>query len=411
MEARDDFGRSRSQSAARREILLKDEGEGEFFSSLIPHPSSFSRMISVQNLAKRFPVGGGSVAAIKNLSFEIAEGEFFVIVGASGSGKTTLLRCVAGLEVPDKGTIRIGGEVVSSDNPPTRVPSQQRKLGMVFQSYAVWPHLTVYENVALPLAEGRQRVPRSEALRLVQLEEVADRSATLLSGGQQQRVALARAIAVNPRILLMDEPLSNLDARLREEVRGKIRELAKHLGSTVLYVTHDQVEAMAMADRIALMQAGEFLQVGAPTELYGNPARVEVADFFGLMNWLPGTIAEPGLAETPIGSVRFNGAAAASGEVVLGFRPECVAILNSASHADGNLFSGMLRSSMFLGDQLVYQAAVGDYLFAGKCRTAAACSGGGLQLYVDPADVMVFSGGKRVAEASTRQPAHVRAAG
>jgi iron(III) transport system ATP-binding protein len=194
-------------------------------------------MISIRRLHKRFIVSDGAVAAVKALDLEIAEGEFFVIVGASGSGKTTLLRCIAGLEVPDAGEIRIAGQVVSSDSPPTWVPPQQRKLGMVFQSYAVWPHLTVAENVALPLAEGSQRIRRSEvtarvkeALRLVQLEEQADRPATLLSGGQQQRVALARAIAVNSRILLMDEPLSNLDARLREEVRGKIRELAKQLG-------------------------------------------------------------------------------------------------------------------------------------------------------------------------------------
>ncbi len=377
-------------------------------------------MISIQGLSKEFAVSGGNVAAIKGLDLEVAEGEFFVIVGASGSGKTTLLRCVAGLELPDKGTIRIAGQVVSSDNPPTSVPSQQRRLGMVFQSYAVWPHLTVYENVALPLAEGAQRVPRREvasrareALRLVQLEEVADRSATLLSGGQQQRVALARAIAVNPRILLMDEPLSNLDARLREEVRGKIRELAKQLGATVLYVTHDQVEAMAMADRIALMQAGEFLQVGSPTELYRDPARVEVAEFFGLMNWLKGRVVQPGLAETPIGPLRFKGAAAPAGEVLLGFRPECVAILESASHAESNSFPAALRSSMFLGDQLVYHAAVGEQLFAGKCRTVAACSGGRLQLYIDPDDVMLFSAGKRVDQetAAARPSAAVRAAG
>jgi iron(III) transport system ATP-binding protein len=372
-------------------------------SSLRLPSASFTRMISVERLTKKFPVVGGHVAAIKNLSFDISEGEFFVIVGASGSGKTTLLRSVAGLELPDKGTIRIGGRVVSSDDPPAWIPSQQRKLGMVFQSYAVWPHLTVYENVALPLAEGRQRVPRGEvrsrareALRLVQLEEVADRSATLLSGGQQQRVALARAIAVNPRILLMDEPLSNLDARLREDVRGKIRELAKQLGSTVLYVTHDQIEAMAMADRIALMQAGEFLQVGAPDELYHDPARVEVAEFFGLMNWLEGRIVQAGLAETPIGPVRFNGAANCPGEIVLGFRPECVAILDATSRPDSNVFSAALKSSMFLGDQLVYHAAVGDRLFSGKCRTAAACSGGRLQLHVDPADVMIFAAGRRV---------------
>jgi len=376
-------------------------------------------MISVQGLTKHFAVSGGSVAAIKNLSLEVAEGEFFVIVGASGSGKTTLLRCVAGLELPDRGAIRIAGQVVSSDNPPTWIPSQQRKLGMVFQSYAVWPHLSVYENVALPLAEGAQRVPRGEvasrvreALKMVQLEEVADRSATLLSGGQQQRVALARAIAVNPRILLMDEPLSNLDARLREEVRGKIRELAKQLGSTVLYVTHDQVEAMAMADRIALMQAGEFLQVGSPGELYRDPARIEVADFFGLMNWLKGTIVRPGWAETPVGSLRFNETAVAAGQVVLGFRPECVAILESTSRPDWNVFQAKLRSSIFLGDQLVYQAAVGDHLFAGKCRTVAACSGDGLQLYIDPDDVMVFAAGKRAGRGIGAQTsAALRAAG
>ena len=377
-------------------------------------------MISIHNLTKQFAAGGGNVAAIKDLSFDVAEGEFFVIVGASGSGKTTLLRSVAGLEIPDKGAIRIADQIVSSDDPPTWIPPQQRKLGMVFQSYAVWPHLTVYENVALPLAEGAQRVQRREvasrareALRLVQLEDVAERPATLLSGGQQQRVALARAIAVNPRILLMDEPLSNLDARLREEVRGKIRELAKQLGSTVLYVTHDQVEAMAMADRIALMQAGEFLQVGSPAELYGNPARVEVADFFGLMNWVKGTIIQPGLAETPIGPLRFGGAAGVAGEVLLGFRPECVAVLEGASRPDSNVFAGTLRTSMFLGDQLVCHFAVGEQLFAAKCRSVAARDGGGVHIHIDPDDVMVFSAGKRMGrDTGAAQPsAAVRAAG
>src|SRR3970040_55599 len=250
-------------------------------------------MISIRHLAKEFTVSGGRVAALKGLDLEVAEGEFFVIVGASGSGKTTLLSGVAELEAPDGGEIRIAGRVVSPDTPPVWVASQQRQLGMVFQSYAVWPHLTVYENVALPLAEGEQRAPRKEvssrareALRLVQLEELGDRSATLLSGGQQQRVALARAIAVNPRVLLMDEPLSNLDARLREEVRGKIRDLAKQLGATVLYVTHDQIEAMAMADKIAIMSFGRLLQYGDPMELYRRHNCSEVADFFRSVYWL-----------------------------------------------------------------------------------------------------------------------------
>jgi iron(III) transport system ATP-binding protein len=374
----------------------------------IPPPSAFrlhplAKMISVQGLTKQFRAGSGSVAAIKNLNLEVAQGEFFVIVGASGSGKTTLLRSVAGLEVPDQGTIRIAGRTVSSNHPPVWISPQQRNLGMVFQSYAVWPHLTVYENVALPLAEGAQRVARKEvaarareALGLVQLEEVADRPATLLSGGQQQRVALARAIAVNPRILLMDEPLSNLDARLREDVRVKIRDLAKQLGSTVLYVTHDQVEAMAMADRIALMQAGEFLQVGSPAELYGNPARVEVADFFGLMNWIKARVVHPGSAETPLGPLRFSRAAGAAGEVLLGFRPECVAVWEGASRPDSNVFAGTLRASMFLGDQLICHFAAGEQLIAAKCRTVSARSGSRLNLRVDADDVMVFAAGKRI---------------
>src|SRR5919106_1542762 len=302
-------------------------------------------MISIRDLTKEFAVSSGKVAAIKDLSLEVIEGEFFVIVGASGSGKTTLLRCVAGLETPNGGEIRIAGHVVSSDSPPTWVPPQQRKLGMVFQSYAVWPHLTVYQNVALPLAEGTQRIARREvssrvreALRLVQLEDFAERSATLLSGGQQQRVALARAIAVNPKILLMDEPLSNLDARLREEVRGKIRELAKQLGSTVLYVTHDQIEAMAIADRIALMQAGELLQVGAPLEIYHKPSCADVAEFFGSVNWLEAQVVEPGVADSPIGKLNIASSSKIGDKVLLGFRPECLSLSDPGAKADGNCF-------------------------------------------------------------------------
>ena len=354
-------------------------------------------MITIRNLTKEFTVSGGKVAALKGLKLSVAEGEFFAIVGASGSGKTTLLRCVAGLEVPDGGAIRIAGQVVSSDHPPTWVPSQERKLGMVFQSYAVWPHLTVYENVALPLAEGAQRIARSEvdqrvleALRLAQIEELAGRSATLLSGGQQQRVALARAIAVNPRLLLMDEPLSNLDARLREEVRGKIRELAKQLGSTVLYVTHDQVEAMAVSDKIALMQLGELLQVGAPMELYRSPCRAEVAEFFGQVNWLRARIIESGLVETPIGRLRIERSANPGDSVLLGIRPECLSIVEGDPSSQSNLLYAALRSSTFLGDQFVYSVVVRDRLLVGKSRISPVCPNGQLCLRVDPADLLVF---------------------
>jgi iron(III) transport system ATP-binding protein len=355
-------------------------------------------MISIRSLTKQFVVSEGKVSALKGLDLQVAEGEFFVIVGASGSGKTTLLRCVAGLESPDGGEVAIAGRVVSSDHPPTWVPSQQRKLGMVFQSYAVWPHLTVYENVALPLAEGAHRVPHKEvrsraqeALRLVQLEEFSDRSATLLSGGQQQRVALARAIAVNPRILLMDEPLSNLDARLREEVRGKILELAKHLGSTVLYVTHDQVEAMAIADKIALMQSGEILQMGTSMELYRNPKRAEVAEFFGLVNWVQGKMVQSNLAETSMGRFQIKESVTPGSQVLLGFRPEALSVVQGHSDNGPNFLRGMLRSSTFLGDQFLYDVKIQDHLFVGKGRIIPAERDGHLCFYVDPADVMVFS--------------------
>lgn len=353
-------------------------------------------MISVRRLHKRFDVSDGVLAAIKSLDLEIAEGELFVIVGASGSGKTTLLRCIAGLETPNGGEIRIAGRTVSSDNPPTWIPPQQRKLGMVFQSYAVWPHLTVSQNVALPLAEGSQRIPHrevarrvQEALRLVQLEEQADRPATLLSGGQQQRVALARAIAVNSRIVLMDEPLSNLDARLREEVRGKIRELAKQLGSTVLYVTHDQVEAMAIADRIALMQAGELLQVGAPFQIYHEPSCAAVAEFFGSVNWLEACIVEAGVAESPIGKLQIPGAGKAGERVLLGFRPECLSLLDSDG-PDGNSFRVKIASSTFLGDQFIYTAIVNERLLLGKNRTLPLSADGLALCSVNPSDIMVF---------------------
>ncbi|HKY07818.1 MAG TPA: ABC transporter ATP-binding protein [Candidatus Binatia bacterium] len=354
-------------------------------------------MISIQGLCKTFTVAEGRVAALKSLDLEVAAGDFFVIVGASGSGKTTLLRCVAGLESPDGGEIRIAGRTVFSHKPPTWVPPQERNFGMVFQSYAVWPHLTVFENVALPLREGAQKIPRNdvhnrvrEALRMVQLEEQKDRSATLLSGGQQQRVALARAIAVNPRVLLMDEPLSNLDARLREEVRGKIRELAKQLGATVLYVTHDQIEAMAMADKIALMSLGRLLQFGDPMELYRRPNCAEVADFFGAVNWLEGTLTESKTVETKLGRLEVCPRGDAGRQVLIGFRPESLQILEGTNACRQNAFEAVLRTSTFLGDQFVYEAVVKDSLVTGKSRLIPMRQDHRLQLYVDPAEIMVF---------------------
>ncbi len=354
-------------------------------------------MIAIRRLTKQFRATDSEVTALKRLDVDVAEGEFFVIVGASGSGKTTLLRCVAGLETPEQGEITIDGRVVWSDSPPTWVPPQQRKLGMVFQSYAVWPHLTVYENVALPLAEGAQKVPRHEvdarvreALRLVQLDDLAHRPATLLSGGQQQRVALARAIAVSSRLLLMDEPLSNLDARLREEVRGKIRQLAKRLGSTVLYVTHDQIEAMAMADKIALMRLGELLQVGSPMALYRQPRRALVAEFFGQVNWLQGQVIAPGQVETPLGRLRIDAPTPPGDQVLIGFRPECLVLEGAGPLPACNLLEARLVDRTFLGDQFLYTAVVAGHTLIGKARVIPTADGALVRVGVAPADILVF---------------------
>lgn len=356
-------------------------------------------MISISQLQKEFAVADGNVKALSDLDIEVDPGEFFVIVGASGSGKTTLLRSVAGLETPDSGTIKVGERTVFSQEPPVWIPPQDRGFGMVFQSYAVWPHLTVFDNVALPLREGTQKIPRNEvrarvqqALEMVQLEEQIDRPSTLLSGGQQQRVALARAIAVNPAVLLMDEPLSNLDARLREEVRGKIRELAKHLEATVLYVTHDQIEAMAIADKIAVMSFGELLQYGTPIGLYRNPNCPEVAEFFGTMNWLPGELnsADGDLVTTQIGTFSVSSGAATEKNVWVGFRPEHMGFSEEAYSQKPNHFLADLQNSIFLGDQYSFDARAGESKLAGKSRIAPKLQEDKLHIAVDETDIMVF---------------------
>lgn len=356
-------------------------------------------MISISHLQKEFVVTDGKVAALSDLNIEVDPGEFFVIVGASGSGKTTLLRSVAGLETPDTGAIKIADRTVFSNQPSVWVPAQDRGLGMVFQSYAVWPHLTVFDNVALPLREGAQKIPRGEvrarvqqALEMVQLEEQIDRPSTLLSGGQQQRVALARAIAVNPAVLLMDEPLSNLDARLREEVRGKIRDLAKHLEATVLYVTHDQIEAMAVADKIALMSFGKLLQFGSPIELYNNANCPEVGEFFGTVNWLPGTLesAESNLVKTAIGEFSVTPNATTEKSVWIGLRPEHLGFSEETFVQKPNHFLADLKNKIFLGDQYTFDAHAAGENLVGKSRVAPKLQGDKLHIAVAPSDIMVF---------------------
>ena len=361
-------------------------------------------MISISELHKEFIVDDGKVVALNKLDIEINAGEFFVIVGASGSGKTTLLRSVAGLETPDSGKISVSDHTIYCNKPAIWVPPQDRGFGMVFQSYAVWPHLTVFDNVALPLREGSQKIPRNnvqarvkEALAMVQLEEQIDRPSTLLSGGQQQRVALARAIAVNPKVLLMDEPLSNLDARLREEVRGKIRGLAKSLDATVLYVTHDQIEAMAVADKIALMSFGKLLQFGSPIQLYNEPNCAEVAEFFGTVNWLPGEL-DGNIVHTKIGDFSAKNDNFSDKNVWLGIRPENLSFSEEAFSPEPNHVSAGLKSSVFLGDQYTFEASSSEAILHGKSRVAPKVQKDQLHIAVDPDDVMIFAANEKNTE-------------
>jgi iron(III) transport system ATP-binding protein len=248
--------------------------------------------ISIRGLSKSYG-GAMAMAAVDDLSLDIAENQFVTLLGPSGCGKTTTLRLIAGFIAPDVGTIHAYGHLVSS--PAYMVPPEARGMGMVFQNYAVWPHRTVFENVVFGLK--LRRVPSSEArtrvettLALVNLTGLEDRLPNELSGGQQQRVALARSLVVEPKILLLDEPLSNLDAKLRERMRGELKQLQRRTGITFVYVTHDQAEALALSDRIAVMDAGRLQQFGTPQEVYAQPASRGVADFMGLVNLVPATV-------------------------------------------------------------------------------------------------------------------------
>jgi ABC-type Fe3+/spermidine/putrescine transport system ATPase subunit len=254
-----------------------------------PDAEARKPFIEIKGLQKNY----GAFRAVKGVDLDLASGEFVALLGPSGCGKTTVLRCVAGLEPIHAGSISIAGRVVSS--PGNSMAPEKRGIGMVFQSYAIWPHMTVFENVAfglrstgIPKSEFKERV--EAALELVQLSGLGNRDATMLSGGQMQRVAVARAVAFEPQVLLFDEPLSNLDAKLRERMRFDLRELQQRLGITSLYVTHDQQEAMVVADRVALMDAGKLVQMSAPRELYEKPANKFAALFIGIGNFLKGTV-------------------------------------------------------------------------------------------------------------------------
>src|SRR5499426_1796585 len=242
---------------------------------------------------------GNAIRAAEEVSFEVPAGKLFTLLGPSGCGKTTTLRSIAGLERPSAGEISVGGTVIYSSRKNVFIPPNRRGLGMVFQSYAIWPHMTVFENAAFPLQVSKKSIPKKSiqervhrVLKVVALDEMADREATKLSGGQQQRLALARALVMEPPLLLLDEPLSNLDAKLRDRMRTELKRLQRELGITTVYVTHDQSEALALSHQIAVMNGGRIEQVGSPREVYERPCNRFVADFIGTTNFIDAQVIE-----------------------------------------------------------------------------------------------------------------------
>ena len=320
--------------------------------------------VDVHGLTKRF----GSETVVAGIEFEVLESHFVTLLGPSGCGKTTTLRCLAGLERADAGDIFIDGECVASPTQGIWLPPERRNIGMVFQSYAVWPHLTVFDNVAFGLRV--RRVNRHEissrtlaTLELVGLQGYADRFATQLSGGQQQRVALARALVYNPRVLLFDEPLSNLDAQLREQMRFELTRLQHDLGITSIYVTHDQGEALVMSDTIIVMNQGHILQQGSPEDIYAEPASRFVAEFIGVANLLPVRVRQPtsapGLTEVETdwgSSQRLTGRErhplAVGTQAVLTIRPEDIILHRRPPTTQHNVLTGHVMDTIYLGNFL-----------------------------------------------------------
>lgn len=363
-------------------------------------------MICITGLVKDYRTGQGEVAALRGISLDIAEREFCVLLGPSGCGKTTTLRCVAGLEQPDSGEIVIAGRVVNSPQRNIYVPPEERGIGMIFQSYAIWPHLDVFQNVALPLEYREKKLSRSEinnrvgeALDLVRLKGLERRGATDLSGGQQQRVALARSFACKPKVLLMDEPLSNLDAKLREEMRSEIKQMTSTLGSTVLYVTHDQSEALVVGDVVAVMRGGRILQRGSPQDLYRRPESLDVAEFLGEMNFIHGRkvggeLRGPHLVETRLGKFMSDSAREISvGEaVVLGIRPEDIQLCGEKPQAN-NAVAASIVHRQFLGNATMYELNSSGVKISARAtarRVSSDSSGGAIFAVLDSACLHLF---------------------
>ena len=362
-------------------------------------------MIRIEDLHLTYRGRDAVHHALRGVSLDLAKGAFLTLLGPSGCGKTTLLRSIAGLETPDTGRIMIDGETVFDGARGLAVPPARRDLGMVFQSYAIWPHMSVFQNVAFPLryrgarkdAAARERV--MECLRLVRLGHLADRPAPMLSGGQQPRLALARALAAEPKVLLLDEPLSNLDARLREEMRFELRQIVLRTGVTTIFVTHEQTEALSMSDVVAVMDDGLIVQHGDPRALYRRPQTEFVATFMVRGNLLPGRVAQeaapgdPILVASPLGDLDCTAAAAipAGAAVTVVLRPETI-VLRRDPNAGG--VAGQVEGVAFMGDAVEYAVRAGDLtILAKRPGSSALHVGDEVRVLVEPHENVAFVSG------------------
>jgi iron(III) transport system ATP-binding protein len=346
--------------------------------------------VTIRGLTKRY----GDVAAVEGLDLDVGPGELVALLGPSGCGKTTTLRLVAGFLEPEAGEIRVGDRLLSS--PAGVTPPEHRKMAMIFQSYALWPHMTVAQNVAYGLRFGRrsERADRgrrvSDILRAVQLGGYEARYPGELSGGQQQRVAVARALVVEPEILLLDEPLSNLDANLREEMRFEIRRLHEAFGITTLYVTHDQAEAMVISDRIAVLERGRVAQLGTAEDLFERPATRFVAQFIGRTNLVDGVVAEPGVVTRGALRLRVATADAKPGtEVAVSIRPHAITLVPgdlAPSGPEVNVLRGVVTRVSYLGAGVDYEVDAGGVTLRVAAPAAARIAAGTAVSLVVPVD-------------------------
>jgi iron(III) transport system ATP-binding protein len=355
-------------------------------------------MVQIGFLEKYFGEDRERVHVLKGISLNIPEGSLYTFLGPSGCGKTTTLRCVAGLERPDGGKISINGQTVFASGERVYVPTNKRPIGMVFQSYAIWPHMTVFENVAYPLtiqrrakAEIKRKV--TEVLKIVGLDGLEDRPAPKLSGGQQQRVAFARALVNEPKVMLLDEPLSNLDAKLRVQMRSEIKALQRRTSITTIFVTHDQSEALAISDQIAVMHAGKLIEVGSPHQLYTHPKRRFTATFLGLTNLIEGKVVElngdsrPGKMETKKGILSFVPSTKLKKDqaAVISIRPENIPVHKEKPQGLDNVLEGTVKEAVFMGDAYHCKIAVGDALLSVHTHPFQSMSPGEkVYLYLEP---------------------------